>query len=98
MSVYFIAQIKIKDSKEYEKYIKGIDKVFSKYKGEYLIMDDNPIILEGEWDYSRIVIIKFLHEKELRKWYESEEYQDLVQYRLKAAKSDTLIVKILSRN
>ncbi len=32
MGGYFIAQIKINDKKEYEKYLKGIESVFSKYQ------------------------------------------------------------------
>jgi len=37
-------------------------------------VDDKTTILEGEWNYSGIVIIRFPNEIELRKWYESKEY------------------------
>jgi uncharacterized protein (DUF1330 family) len=50
-------------------------------------------VLEGNWSYSRIAIIEFENEKELKCWYESPEYQSILHYRLKAAKCDTLLVK-----
>jgi len=53
MKHYFIAKIKITDPSEYEKYLDSVDEVFSKYKGEYLAVDENPTILEGRWDYTK---------------------------------------------
>jgi uncharacterized protein (DUF1330 family) len=93
MSCYFLAQIKIHDQEEYAKYLAGVDDVFSKYNGEYLAVDSNPEVLEGEWRYSRVVIIRFDDEKELKRWYESPEYREILQHRLKAAGCDTLVVK-----
>ncbi|WP_105616330.1 DUF1330 domain-containing protein [Vallitalea okinawensis] len=92
MSVYFIAQIKINDMVEYNRYLEKCDEVFSKYNGEYLAVDSNPEILEGEWDYSRSIIIKFPNERELENWYKSSEYQQILKHRLKAAICDTIIV------
>ncbi len=91
-SVYFIAQIKINDIREYELYLKKCNEIFSSYSGEYLAVDSSPEILEGEWDYTRSIIIKFPDESELKKWYESEEYQEILKHRLKAADCDTIIV------
>jgi len=93
LSVYFIAQIEMKDPEVYQKYLDKAGEVFSKYNGEYLAVDDSPVILEGEWDYTRVVLIRFPSEEELKRWYMSEEYQELLQFRLKGAKCDTLMVK-----
>ena len=92
MSSYFVAQIKINNNEEYEKYIKAANMVFSKYKGEYLAVDNDPEILEGKWNYSRIVLIKFSNNEELKKWYNSKDYQKILKYRLSAAHCDTIIV------
>jgi uncharacterized protein (DUF1330 family) len=59
MSYYFIAQIKIKDNKEYQKYINKAGDIFKKFKGEYLSIDNDPRILEGNWVYTRTVLIRF---------------------------------------
>lgn len=93
MSCYFVAQIQINNFDEYQNYLNGVDEVFSKFNGKYLAVDGNPKVLEGNWSYSRVVIIEFPNETELKRWYESPEYQKLVQHRLNAAKCDTLLVK-----
>lgn len=93
MSCYFIAQIKINDPIEYQKYLDRCDEVFSKFNGEYLAVDGNPEVLEGVWDYTRTILIRFPTEQDFKRWYESSEYQQILIHRLKAAKCDTLLVK-----
>jgi uncharacterized protein (DUF1330 family) len=93
MSYYFIAQIKINDSKEYQEYLNGCDEVFSRYKGKYLAVDGNPQVLEGDWPYSRAIIVNFQTEEDFMEWYYSPGYQELLKYRLRAAHCDTLLVK-----
>jgi uncharacterized protein (DUF1330 family) len=93
MNAYFIAQIKIHNPEGYKKYLEGFDEIFEKYKGEVIIADDDPIVLEGSWNYTRVVMIRFPNEEELRLWYDSPEYQALAKYRQKASQADILIVK-----
>ncbi|MFZ5967223.1 MAG: DUF1330 domain-containing protein [Bacillota bacterium] len=93
MSAYFAAQITIKDPETYEKYLEGYDEIFSKYKGKVIAVDDHPMVLEGSWSYTRFVLIRFPDEAELKRWYESPEYQQLAQYRRAASSGDILIVK-----
>ena len=59
--------------------------------GKVISVDENPIILEGEWDYSRLVMIRFNNEAEARCWYHSPEYQSLLKYRLNAATGTVLL-------
>ena len=92
MSVYFVAHIKIEDNTEYQLYLNDCDDIFSKYNGRYLAVDSNPEVLEGEWNYSRSILIEFPSEKELKKWYHSGEYQRIRKHRLAAAKCDTIVV------
>ncbi len=92
MSVYFIAHIKVHDEQEYQKYLKGCDEVFSRYLGEYLAVDDHPELLEGSWDYSKAVMIRFPSKEDFYSWYHSVEYQELLQHRLKGAICDTILV------
>lgn len=93
MSAYFIANIRIKDPTEYQKYLDGSAAVFQKYKGRYLAVDDCPEILEGSWNYSRLVLIEFPDKKSLHDWYQSEEYQALLKHRLTASDCDTVAIK-----
>ena len=71
MSCYFIAQLQIHDEHEYKKYLNGFDIVLKKYDGEVIAVEENPLILEGDWDYSRLVIIRFPNKDEAGGWYHS---------------------------
>jgi uncharacterized protein (DUF1330 family) len=93
LSVYFVASIAIRDREEYEKYLAGADSVFERYGGEYLAVDMNPEVVEGEWSCERLVLIRFPSEDEFRRWYYSSEYQELLQHRLAGACCNTLLVK-----
>lgn len=93
MEHYFIAQIKINNQEEYEKYIERVDEVFSKFDGEYLAVDDAPIILEGNWSYTRTVLIKFNSKKDFKEWYYSDDYQKILKHRLNGANCDTILAK-----
>lgn len=91
MSSYFIAQINIHNREEYKKYEDGFDEIFAKYHGKVLVVDDSPAVLEGEWDYTRTVIIRFPSEEEARRWYDSAEYQELARHRLNASRADIVL-------
>lgn len=66
MCYYFVAQIKINDKTEYQNCIDKSGVIFKKYKGEYLSVDNAPVIIEGKWDYTRLVLIKFKSKNDLR--------------------------------
>ncbi len=93
MSYYFVAQIEIHDEKEYQKYLKDVDAVFSKFDGKYLALDEKPIILEGSRPCGRVALIEFPNEEGFKRWYESSEYQAILKYRLKAAACNSILVK-----
>ena len=93
MAYFFIAQIKINDPTGYQKYIAKAGEIFSKYRGKYLAVDNNPEVLEGRWDYTRTVLIRFDSKEDFDDWYHSKEYQEILKYRLNAAECDTLLVE-----
>ena len=97
MPVYIIAQIGIHDRAEYDKYSDGFLDVFAKYQGELLVVSEDPVVVEGEWPYTRTVMIRFPSPDEARSWYESPEYQAIAQHRFRAAKTNAVIVEELPR-
>jgi uncharacterized protein (DUF1330 family) len=96
MTQYFVAQIKINDETGYEKYLEHFDEIFSKYNGEYLAIDESPSLLEGKWNYTKLVLIKFPSKEEFEAWYYSDEYQKILKHRLKAATCDTILLEGLN--
>lgn len=93
MTHYFVAQIRIHDQDEYNKYLDKFDDIFSRYKGEYLAIDESPGHLEGEWNYTKSVLIKFNSKEEFEDWYYSEDYQRILKHRLNAADCDTILLE-----
>ena len=93
MSYYFIANIKIRDEKKYQLYLDEAESIFKRFKGEYLAVDGHPEILEGHWDYTRTVLIKFDNKNDFDKWYNSEAYQNILKHRLSAADCDTVLAE-----
>lgn len=85
MSVYFIAGLRVHDPTGYDRYLDGFDAVFERYEGEVVLVDEAPAVLEGEWPYTRVVLLRFPDEAALRRWYESPEYQRLALVRHAAA-------------
>ena len=95
MSVYIIAQISIHDRAEYNRYADGFLEVFARYKGELLVVSEHAQVVEGEWPYTRTVLIRFPSADEARRWYDSPEYQAIAQHRFRGAKANVVIVDAL---
>jgi uncharacterized protein (DUF1330 family) len=93
MSYYLIVRINIHDPAEYQKYIDKAGEIFKRYHGEYLVVDDEPVVIEGSWDYARTVLIRFDNRKDFWDWYYSEEYQQILKYRLNAAECSAILAK-----
>ncbi|MBY0280311.1 DUF1330 domain-containing protein [Candidatus Binatia bacterium] len=81
MPVYIVANIRITDRTEYDQYQAGFLEIFAKYRGELLAVSDAPEVIEGEWPFTRAVLLRFPDRDEARRWYESPEYQKLSQHR-----------------
>lgn len=82
MTAYFVAQIRVDDLSEYQRYLDACDEVFSRFNGEYLAVDPAPTVLEGDWPYTRSVLIRFPSEADLLAWYRSPAYRAIVVHRL----------------
>ena len=49
-------------------------------------------MLEGKWDYSRIVVIRFDNRADFDAWYYSDDYLGIIKHRLDGADCDTLLI------
>ena len=87
-----MANINIHDPAEYQKYLNRSEEIFARYKGTYLAVDDKPVVLEGEWNFNRVVLIRFENQEDFDAWYYSENYQEILKYRLTASEGDTILI------
>jgi uncharacterized protein (DUF1330 family) len=92
MAVYGVAQVRIDDPVEYQKYIDGFLEIFGRFGGEVLAVDDHADVLEGEWPYTRIVIVRFESKDAFRAWYDSPDYQGLAEHRLAASEGSIVLI------
>ncbi|MFB3104316.1 MAG: DUF1330 domain-containing protein, partial [Pseudomonadales bacterium] len=92
MAIFIVAQINIEDRDTYARYESGFMEIFDRYDGELLAVDEAVSVLEGNWDYTRTVIIRFPDEAAARSWYDSDDYQALAQHRFAASAANLAIV------
>ena len=81
MPCYLVAQIRIDDRERYGEYEAGFLPIFQKYGGEICAVDDAAEVAEGDWPYTRMVILRFADREKADAWYQSEEYQELAKIR-----------------
>jgi uncharacterized protein (DUF1330 family) len=93
MDYYFAANIRIHNPDHYKKYLEQVDEIFEKFNGEYLAVDEDPLLLEGKWNYSKSVLIRFPSKEDFEKWYYSDDYQEILSYRLASSESDSILIR-----
>lgn len=93
MSVYVIALLEIHDRDEYSKYEAGFLPVFADHEGEILAVDESVVAAEGQWPWTRTVLLRFPDPAALQRWYTSPGYQAILPHRLKAAKASIGILQ-----
>ena len=92
MPAYIIALQVIKDRDELNKYRALVHDVLDKYEGEAIISNETQQVLEGTWPYTKTVVIRFPSIQQATRWYNSKEYQDIIEYRHRAAVTDMIVI------
>ena len=97
MPVYLVAQLEIHDRKRYAVYGGGFMDIFTRYNGKLLAVDESPELLEGEWAFTRTVLLEFPSKEDADSWYHSNEYQELAQHRYAASEGNLILIEGLER-
>jgi uncharacterized protein (DUF1330 family) len=93
MTVYVIAQLKMTDRAAYDRYQARFFEVFRKFSGRLLSADENPVIVEGEWDRDKLVLMSFPDEGAFRAWLDSPEYLEIAKNRKAGTQGVVLLAK-----
>ncbi len=91
MTVYYITQYDIIDSKSYQEYITKVIPLLMKHGGELLVADLDTQVIEGE-PKNFTAIIKFNTEEDAMNWYNDIEYIQAKNIRLKATRGNTAVL------
>ena len=54
-----MSSIRMKNEQEYEDFFEHPEKIFDRDRDTYLAVNEKPGVLEGEWNYSRALLIGF---------------------------------------
>lgn len=85
MAAYVIVQAEVTDWDRFGEYLKESPGVIARFGGRYLARGGETIMLEGDADTRRMVIIEFPSLQKAKEWYRSEEYQRIKSLRQGAA-------------
>ena len=93
MAVYLMAQLSIHDRERYAQYEAGFMAVLNEHGGTLTAVDDAAEVLEGEWPFTRSVIVRFEDRDAAKAWYESDAYQRILQHRHAASVGNIVLVR-----
>ena len=96
MAAFFIAQYTVKDPTLYGEYSAGAGPTLAKYNGELVSFDVAAETVEGTSPGPQTVIIKFESVEAAKTWYNSEEYQAVVNKRLEATEGYSVIAQSMN--
>ena len=96
MTVYVIAQLAFTNERLYRRYQEAFPAVWKKYRGRLLAADENPEVVEGQWEGNKVVLLSFPDEAAYREWADSNEYQEISRDRMAGANTVSLLVRGLS--
>ena len=92
MAVYILSRLTIHDRVEYEKYENQFEDVFSKFDGKLLSVDEEPLVLAGEWEATRSVVIEFPSKESAFAWMESDDFQAISKHRNAGSTLSSILV------
>jgi uncharacterized protein (DUF1330 family) len=93
VSAYVIADLDVKDEREFREYARKVPDTIAKYGGRYLVRSGKFEVVEGSWRPKRIVVLEFPSMEAARSWYDSEEYRPLKELRIRCAPTDGVLVE-----
>ena len=85
MSAYVIIEADVHDPEQYEKYKAASPGTIAGGGGRFLVRGGEVVVLEGDWQPRRLVVLEFETLDAARHWYESEGYQEAKRLRDGAA-------------
>jgi len=82
MSAYLVVEHVITDPIKFEEYRTKVGPMIADYGGRYLTKGSSHRLPEGgHWKPERMVVIEFPDMQSLEAWYNSAEYQPLIELR-----------------
>ena len=92
MPAYVIAEVATIDQAAMEEYRKQVPATLARYGGRFVVRGGACQTVEGDWKPTRLVVIEFPSLADAQRWYDSEEYRAPRALRMKAGRTDMVMV------
>jgi uncharacterized protein (DUF1330 family) len=93
VSAYVIVNIDVQDAGAYEEYKAKVPALIRKHGGEYVIRGGKFMVVEGDWNPTRLVLLRFPDMAAAQALLDDPEYQPLKALRQRVAKTDLVILE-----
>jgi uncharacterized protein (DUF1330 family) len=93
MAAYALVDVEVTDPAGFVEYRKLAPTTIAAFGGRFLVRGGATEVIEGEWRPKRLVILEFPDLATLKAWYQSPEYQQLLELRKRTATSDIVFVE-----
>ncbi|HJV42714.1 DUF1330 domain-containing protein [Caulobacter sp.] len=97
MTVYVVAQLRFIDPARYRLYQARFAEAFAGSGGQLLAADESPRVLEGEWPWSKLVLMAFPDEAAAQTFLDSPLYREISEHRRAGALTTALLVQGLDQ-
>ncbi|MEV5313673.1 MULTISPECIES: DUF1330 domain-containing protein [unclassified Streptomyces] len=81
MTAYAVIDLDIADPDGFQQYIDGVTPLIERAGGHNVLIDDDALVLEGDWRPATLVIHQFASKAALQEFWDSPEYQPLKELR-----------------
>ena len=93
MAAYVIVETDVTDPEQYEQYNAASPAAIAAGGGRFLVRGGELVVLEGDWQPPRLVLLEFDDLEAARRWYESQAYQEAKKLREGAARFRAIAVQ-----
>lgn len=93
MPAYLIADVEVTDQDTYATYATQVPPIIKQYGGRYLVRGGKTETPEGDWRPARLVVLAFDDLAAAKRFYDSKEYQAIIEFRHRASGSRLVLVE-----
>ncbi len=90
---FVIFNIDVTNPEDYNEYITKVKPIVEKFGGEYVVRGGTNQVVEGNWQYSRTIVLKFPSYEKALEWYNSDLYKPVKELRQKNSEGNLIIIK-----
>jgi len=93
MPAYLIANVEVKDAEKFAEYTKATPAIIKQFGGRFLVRGGDFEICEGNWNPKRLVVVKFESMQKAKQFYNSPQYQAIINLRHNSAYTEWVFVE-----